>query len=1686
MNFMKKSTKRLCLKLAAGFLSTTLVASVALPMQVLATNSSSNNVDYTLADSTNNETPELRDEILSERTEYSKVFSTSDGGFYKVVSATPLHTLESDGTYSNIVETDYDLNSEEAVQNYVATVSEETATISDTSEIATLSNDTESYDLSSEDSILEDTNNLTVLCMNTSGTVSDTLYVQGSRKGNKSIYIKPNSLECNGDKIITEAKLIAYSQGSGSTVNNFVVASQITSDWSADATTPPSSTIDYFDCKYVATQATNYAWDITALMNSWELGVEEMNGLVLKTTTRTSNCNVTMQNLSISYYYHQISEQDVTLASETIDMGRAGTLYINDFSCTPVLVRDEIGVTGEKNPVNIQRIYNPLASDLNSPIGQQWRLNYRSTITYSNYVYCWETLAGENIYFTAYENSTTQKTYRGYDYKGDEYTLTLIKSPLTGIFDYTYYEGVTIIASDGSEYSFESHATTGFMNKFVDGNTNENTIIIDYTYLDNTENIVISDNIQKITDGAGRQYIFEYSDTTNTVLNKISVLKSDNTAVLTNCNGNDVAMEINYTYATVNNKVYLSSVEYIDDTEFDSVSYTYDSLGRIKTIVHKDKTLTLNYTSETNGAHILSYTITKGSGDNIRTIESVTIDSSDLYRRVFTNRDNETRVINFDKYFNIVYYKEYDGKVLHGIVDNNELRYIDRNTNSNLVQNSGFEIVDDNGWPKNWNSEVCELSVTSAIELNSNVLGILGDTYYEGDAWQIVSPQGGFKMGEHYSFGALSQNSSALISTGTRTYGVYIYTAVEEDGATVPGTCLGHISFDETTDAWQSRVSSFEVPQDMESVIIYLRYDYNYETVYFDDVSIQKLDIGEAIESNYTAIQNANGSITQKYISSPIEGDASYVGSEYTYNDTNGYLTSITDENGVVTYYNYNPDNGTLESIATGNSSYVQNLTYNADKLLTQVSQTITAVNGQSHNLTNSYSYTDDGDISSITHDGYTYEYSYDDYGNVTSIGLNGLDYDYETYTYTGAYNDKIGTIRYANGYVLSYSYNADDSITSIIRKVINEDNTETVVAQYTYEYDADGNVASVVDSNSNLKVYYTDSGFILYRINGDITVKIHEVSYSDGVTYENFMIGQYDVISNQSYSETTDVNHNTVYSKNKTMEYTDINTNTVFANVSVNETNKKDAFGRIIENSIRTTYDDTEIETPVIINSIDSYTYKSTGDKLTNLVQSYNTNIQKVTSDSDSTETVSDLYDFTFNYSYDSRGNVTQITLITADDPDTEIIYALYKYDEANQLIFEGAALTGLIVTYTYDANGNLTTKSYYDEYDLENDVLPAEPYETVTFTYSSNENSAPNLLTSYNGTEINYDKMGNPINYSSIDMIGDEINGTFEWNGNLLTAFESSTERYEYDYDETGLRTKKTTYEKTTDSEGNTTYTNKMEMLYIWDNSVLKGTTVYFAENNASMHFSIIYDDNGLPKGYIGFEGMPYYFIRDGLGNIIYIESADGEIGYSVTYDAWGHPFYDFGSGVTGMVAALVAMYNPMAFNNYIYDFETNLYYCNSRYYSATWGRFLSMDNLNVMKIDQLNILSTNPYNYCCNDPINRVDVNGFFSLRSAVNTTENYLMNLNVYSFDFVSNAFSTLIKIISQEEMKSNRDVALTLVKPLVVTMAGIILDRTYSGNNVINSYLIDIIYNYSTRYSIAPSIQHLLPAFRRAL
>ena len=81
-----------------------------------------------------------------------------------------------------------------------------------------------------------------------------------------------------------------------------------------------------------------------------------------------------------------------------------------------------------------------------------------------------------------------------------------------------------------------------------------------------------------------------------------------------------------------------------------------------------------------------------------------------------------------------------------------------------------------------------------------------------------------------------------------------------------------------------------------------------------------------------------------------------------------------------------------------------------------------------------------------------------------------------------------------------------------------------------------------------------------------------------------------------------------------------------------------------------------------------------------------------------------------------------------------------------------------------------------------------------------------------------------------------------------------------------------------------------------------------------------------------------------------------------------AWGNCTI---SGETTDIA--VAQANPIRYRGYYYDEDTGLYYCNARYYSPKWRRFISSDagNLNPEVVNGLN-----QYCYCGNDPVNIVN--------------------------------------------------------------------------------------------------------------
>ena len=181
-----------------------------------------------------------------------------------------------------------------------------------------------------------------------------------------------------------------------------------------------------------------------------------------------------------------------------------------------------------------------------------------------------------------------------------------------------------------------------------------------------------------------------------------------------------------------------------------------------------------------------------------------------------------------------------------------------------------------------------------------------------------------------------------------------------------------------------------------------------------------------------------------------------------------------------------------------------------------------------------------------------------------------------------------------------------------------------------------------------------------------------------------------------------------------------------------------------------------------------------------------------------------------------------------------------------------------------------------------------------------------------------------------------------------------------------------------------------NDLIAFYVWEASILKGLIITM--DNTSASIPIIYDDSGTVQGYIGLTGTPYYYTRDGLGNIVNITSAiDDSISIVISYDAWGNPEYStVGSGWgaigTGIAAAIISILNPCSYQGYLFDSETGLYYCQSRYYSPKLCRFVNMDNENILSATQGEVLNANLFSYTDNNPVNNVDPLGLFSISSS----------------------------------------------------------------------------------------------------
>lgn len=302
-----------------------------------------------------------------------------------------------------------------------------------------------------------------------------------------------------------------------------------------------------------------------------------------------------------------------------------------------------------------------------------------------------------------------------------------------------------------------------------------------------------------------------------------------------------------------------------------------------------------------------------------------------------------------------------------------------------------------------------------------------------------------------------------------------------------------------------------------------------------------------------------------------------------------------------------------------------------------------------------------------------------------------------------------------------------------------------------------------------------------------------------------------------------------------------------------------------------------------------------------------------------------------TLAYEYDAEERITKVTDTIVGDDEPVVTVTQYTYDALGQLLCE--TVNGVVVTeMTYDNYGNILTKN------------------GKVYTYG--DSVWKDRLTAFDGNAITYDAQGNPTTY---------LGHTLTWEkGRQLKSFDNNT----YTYNANGIRTS-----KTVDGVKHTYTLDGTKILReTWGDNTL--VPVYDNEDSVC---GIIYNDT------------PYYFQKNLQGDIIAITDENGDVAARYSYDAWGVCTVEESNCEIGEV-------NPFRYRGYYYDQEIGLYYLQSRYYDAEFGRFIKSDIPEMMLLQVEKATGTNLFAYCNNnsidgnDPMGILDAAGVASWLSA----------------------------------------------------------------------------------------------------
>jgi len=646
-----------------------------------------------------------------------------------------------------------------------------------------------------------------------------------------------------------------------------------------------------------------------------------------------------------------------------------------------------------------------------------------------------------------------------------------------------------------------------------------------------------------------------------------------------------------------------------------------------------------------------------------------------------------------------------------------------------------------------------------------------------------------------------------------------------------------------------------------------------------------------------------------------LENRGNFIESSLSYTMDGRNVKKIKDARGYETTNTYDAKNRLLTSVKDAKGQVI-NYTYNTkNDQLTGVSANVGGTT-----ISNSYSY-DSGDrLSSIEHNGFTYGYEYDGFGNQTAVKLGSVTLEKNTYL---PHNGPLESVTYANGDVITNKY---DNNFRLIEQNHKHGTRTTDILRNTYdEYD---NLCSQDDMINR----------VTYKYRYDLIDRLIAMERTDG---QKLHLAYDDKNRIKSITHKVNDSGNTVK-----YLYGDISKNElpglmygIYVDGKRLSRINYDRMGRLQMKSLNlNSGKDYNIQYAYVPGNKECYT--------TTLAKEIKNGSQKL------------------SYTYDEVGNIKTIR-------ENGVLKATYNYDGIGRLIREDNKWLNKTICYAYDAGGNLLTKKEY------NYVTGTVGTVRKTISYTYGNTAWKDQLTSYNGQNITYDAMGNPLSYRGM---------TMNWKkGRELMSLTKSGKTITYAYSPDGIRVGKTVK--------NGGVSEQIVTYYLNGNDILAMKTLH-----DMIHF--IYDENGQLFA-MDLNGTMYYYIYNIQNDVIGLLDRNGTQVVSYTYDSWGKQI-----SMDDTSEEDVGTKNPFRYRGYYWDEETGLYYVNSRYYDAEVGRFINADDTELISSNPTALTDKNLYAYCDNNPVNRRDEEGEFW----VTATKIAVGLLTQYAGDVVENITS----------------------------------------------------------------------------